>query len=52
MSILFGCIESWQTARDIGTMCGVTMWRGALAMAGVVGLLGLVPFLTVLLRIS
>ena len=52
LSILFGCIEYWQTARDIKTTYGVTMRIFPLAMAGAVGILGIVLFLIVVLRIS
>ena len=52
LSILFGCIEYWQTARDIKGMYGVTMRIFPVAMAAVVGLLGVGLFMAIVLRLG
>ena len=51
-SVLFGCIEYWQTGRDIKATYGVAMRVFPLAMAAVVGALGVGLFLTIVLGIG
>jgi putative membrane protein len=51
LSILFGCIEYWQTAREMREVYQVPMRKFPLIMAGLLGSLGLLLFLGVILRI-
>ena len=52
MSVVFGCLEYWQTAREIREAYQVAMRKFPLVMAAVIGSLGVLLFLSVILRIS
>ena len=51
LSILFGCIEYWQTAREMREVYQAPMRKFPLIMASSLGFLGLFLFLGVILRI-
>ena len=52
LSILFGCIEYWQTAREIQSSYNVAMRKFPVIMAVLVGAVGLLLFIAVILRIG
>ncbi len=52
LSIVFGAIEYWQTSREIRSTFGMPMRKFPLALAGSLGGLGVILFLSVVLRIS
>jgi inner membrane protein YidH len=52
LSILFGCVEYWQSTHEIRAYHHVVIRRFPLVLAAVVGVLGVLMFLGVVLRIS
>ena len=52
ISVLFGCLEYWQTSREIRHSYHQVMRRFPLLMAAFVALLGLMLFLGVFLRVT
>lgn len=52
LSIAFGWLEYWQTAREIRVSHNITMRKFPLIMAGVTGMVGIALFLIVVLRIG
>lgn len=51
LSILFGCMEYWQTSREMRGVWKTPMRKFPLIMAGALGLLGLFLFLSLILPI-
>lgn len=51
LSILFGCIEYWHSAKESRALYDYPMRKFPLALASCLGLLGLLLFLSVTLRI-
>ena len=51
LSILFGCIEYWQSGRELGSIYQTPLWKFPLIMAGLLCLLGVLLILSIILRI-
>lgn len=52
LSILFGCIEYWQSGRELGEIYQTPLRKFPLIMAGLLGLLGVLLFLSMFLEIT
>lgn len=52
LSVIFGCIEYWQTAKEMKAVHNVEMRKFPPLMAGLIGTLGVLLFMSIVLRIS